>query len=85
MAKRWVLTRHAQDMMSERSIKATWIDQVMNAPELIEVDPRDANRRFAFGRIAEFGGRWLRIVFAENSGEQRVITAFFDRGKEKRR
>ena len=77
-------TRHATEVMQERDIRPEWIEKVVEAPEHLNVDAQDSARRLAFGRIAEFGNRWLRVVYVEANGEKRIITAFFDRGMERR-
>lgn len=84
MAKRLIMTRRAQDMIAERAIDRIWIERVLANPDETGVDARNPNRRFAFGRIGEFGNRWLRVVFIETRDEWKVLTAFFDRGKGKR-
>ena len=76
---------HAIHMMTERAIEADWIERVIAAPERISPDATDSARQCAFGRIDEFGGRWLRVVYFETAAAVRVITAFFDRGVEKQR
>lgn len=82
MPKQVVLSSHALHMIAERSIEAEWVERVIAAPEKISPDLNDPVRRCAFGRIDEFGGRWLRVVYVETNDATRVITAFFDRGME---
>ena len=85
MTKPLEFTKHAQLMMSERVIRPEWVDQVMAAPERSVDDPFDNVRKLAFGRIAEFGNRWLRVVYVETDATRRIITAFFDRGEDRRK
>ena len=77
-------TRHATEVMKERGIQPEWVEKVVEAPERRDMDAQDSARHLAFGRIAEFGNRWLRVVYVEANGEKRIITAFFDRGMERR-
>lgn len=85
MKKPVVLTPHAVHMLAERTIKAEWVEAVVAEPEVILPDLSDPMRRCAFGRIAQFGGRWLRVVFIDTEEATKVITAFFDRGMERKR
>jgi hypothetical protein len=72
-------------MIAERFILVEWIERVVTAPEKTAPDLGDPQRTCAFGKIDEFGGRWLRVVYVETSEMKWVITAFFDRGVEKTR
>ena len=85
MVKHIEFTKHAQLMLSERLIRLEWVEQVMAAPERSIDDPFDSIRKLAFARIAEFGNRWLRVVYVETDASQRIITAFFDRGEDRRK
>jgi hypothetical protein len=76
-----VFTRHAAAIMEERGIRTEWVERVLGAPEAVEVDPGDPSLRRAFGRIVEFGGRVLRVVYHETEGQARVVTVFFDRNR----
>jgi hypothetical protein len=77
-------TRRAVEVMNERGIYPHWVEKVVEAPERLEPDVQDPARSLAFGRMAEFGNRWLRVVYVETNGQVRIITAFFDRGMERR-
>ena len=85
MHKPIILSPHAHQMIAERSIQVDWIERVIAAPESTAPDLSDPVRMCAFGKIDEFGGRWLRVVYVETGEMTRVITAFFDRGVEKKR
>jgi hypothetical protein len=39
----------------------------------------------AFGRVAAFGNRMLRVVYYDAGTEYRIITVFFDRRASRRR
>jgi hypothetical protein len=71
-------------VLAERGIKAEWVRRVLAHPERTDVDARDPMRKHVVGKVAGFGGRWLRVVHVETTEEIRIITAFFDRRLEKR-
>lgn len=74
-------TAHALAVMAERSIAVEWVERVLMSPEREEPDPSDTMLRRAFGRIAEFDDRTLRVVYHDGGTEKRVITVFFDRNR----
>jgi hypothetical protein len=76
-----VLTAHAEDMLIERSIHLSWVEETIRNPEALEHDPSRAGAFRAFRRIAERDGRYLRVVYVQDDGKVRVLTAFFDRGR----
>ncbi|PYJ17725.1 MAG: hypothetical protein DME94_02900 [Verrucomicrobia bacterium] len=45
------LTNHARKAVAEREIPIGWIEQTVEAPELIVPDPSDAKIERCFGRI----------------------------------
>jgi hypothetical protein len=45
----------------------------------LEQDPDMVQRSRAFGRIKEFGDRWLRVVYETEGDVVTVVTTFFDR------
>jgi hypothetical protein len=77
--KRVLLSPHAQEAAKERGIEPDWIARTLAKPERIEPDRRHAERRSALCRVAEFGGRWLRVVYVEDAESYRIVTVFFDR------
>jgi hypothetical protein len=56
------LTKHAQEVMDARSIKFSWIENPVTSPDLVEADPRHAERTRSYKAIAEYGGRVLWVV-----------------------
>ncbi len=78
---RIVFSRHAEDMIVERGIERAWIEQTVREPESVEADPTRPGVVRAFRRVAERGGRFLRVVYAQTEDVTRIITVFFDRGK----
>lgn len=72
-------TRHALAVMEERAIRREWIEAVLARPEWTEPDRSQPGVTLAFGRIAEFGDRILRVVYDEDATGRRIITTFFDR------
>jgi hypothetical protein len=71
--------------MTERGIGTRWIERVLAEPELVCPDALHSDWVLTFGRIEEFGGRWLRVVYEETATSYRIVTIFFDRKAEKRR
>ena len=74
-----ILSPHAQDMAAERRIAEEWIVGVVRNPILTEPHPRRPGAVRAFGQIAAFGNRMLRVVYCDAGIEYEVITVFFDR------
>ena len=73
------LTQHAKDVISERNIQSSWLEQVLETPELVEPDPDDSDLTHHLGRINENGNRALRVVFNHSVSPIRIVTAYFDR------
>jgi hypothetical protein len=71
-------TVHAENMLAERNIDRHWVEAALVEPDWTEPD-LNPDRKRAFRAIAQAGGKILRVVFTENSGEFRIVTAFFDR------
>ena len=61
-----------------------WVEQVVAAPALRSPDPNDPAVERFFGRIAERGGRTLRVVVNTNVAPWRVVNVFFDRNMRKK-
>ncbi len=76
-------TMHAETALRERDIKQEWVLRVLEAPKRREPDPLIPQRSRAFGRIEEFGDRWLRVVYETEEDTVTVVTAFFDRNAER--
>jgi Domain of unknown function (DUF4258) len=75
------LSEHARLRIEQRKLDPRWIEQVIRCPEWREPEPSDPALERRFGRIAEMGGRVLRVVILPISSERcRVVTLFFDRG-----
>ena len=85
MAKRIVLTSHAQLRLHQRGIQENWVAAAAFAPERIGPEPRHAGAERRFRAIPEFAGRILRVVCLETDGAIRIITATWDRGARRRR
>jgi hypothetical protein len=80
-----VLSRHAQHVVGERKLAQEWIAQVIRNPDFTQPDPTQPGAIRAFGRIAAFGNRMLRVVYYDAGTEYRIITVFFDRRASRRR
>lgn len=79
VAKPIVLSRHAQHVVGERKLTEEWIVEVVRNPAFTQTDPTQPGAIRAFGRIAAFGNRMLRVVYYDAGAEYRIITVFFDR------
>lgn len=79
--KKIELTRHAEDMLSERSINADWVTETVRNPEIVETDPSRPDVTRAYRRIPQRDGRVLRVVYVATEEIVRIVTAFFDRAK----
>jgi hypothetical protein len=55
------------------------LEQVLDSPELVEVDPTDPELTHLVGRIKEHGNRALRVVFNNSAKPVRIVTVYFDR------
>ncbi|WP_394754212.1 DUF4258 domain-containing protein [Crenothrix sp.] len=74
------LTAHAQQSLQKRSnIRLEWLEQAITTPQLVHIDPTDAELEHRLARIDEFEGRVLRVIVNPKTRPIRVITAFFDR------
>ena len=73
------LSQHAKDVINERDIQLSWLEQVLESPELVEADADDPQLTHYVGRIAEYGNRPLRVVFNARANPARIVTVYFDR------
>jgi len=78
---RFELSAHAVKVFAEGRIKIAWVEHVLDKPERIEASTFDPKLRSAFGRIAGYGNRVLRVVYNETTDPPLVVTAYFDRGQ----
>ena len=77
--ERIAYTKHAETVMAERRIDPIWVERIIRSPERSGSDPMSPERTRVFGRVAEFGGRWLRVVYEVETEAILIVTAFFDR------
>lgn len=70
-------SEHAQDMLTERNIKKTWVESTMSAPDKTELK-NDGTTHY-MKAIKENGGRYLRIVINPNTKPHKIVTLYFDR------
>jgi len=69
-------TYFENDVLAKRPyINKNWCERVVLARRHVEQQP-DGRFRF-WGRIPEFGNRYLRVVTLED--QQTILNAFFDR------
>lgn len=79
-----ILTRHARDRMIRDGIREAWIETIIRQPEHSMPDPASPNLTLAWRRIAELGGRAVRVVFYPAGTDFVVVTTFLDRGVSRR-
>jgi hypothetical protein len=75
-----ILTAHARRRMMLRAIDIAWIEATVRHPERTAPDPNDAALTRAWRRIAERGGRVLRVVYRQAGGDIVIVSVVFDRG-----
>ncbi len=75
----YALTAHAAKVISERKILLTWVAQVLTRPLSTGPDKQDPTLRHALGRIDEYGGRVLRVVYNVKTQPWQIVTVYFDR------
>lgn len=78
MAKDYLLTRHAIDVIRERKIKLEWIESVLKNPARVDRHKDDPMLMHALGYIPDNDNRVLRVVYNTNR-PWKVVTAYFDR------
>jgi hypothetical protein len=76
---KYTLSAHAQVVIAERKIAIAWIERVLYNPEKTESDRHDPQLKHSLGRIEEFGGRVLRVIYNPDTKPMKIITAYFDR------
>ena len=75
--KKWEHTPYfplSRNRPGRKCIKDEWILATANEPDRIEHQPN--GRISHFKRIADFGGRWLRVILDD---ENTIHNAYFDR------
>lgn len=77
----YTLSAHAKTVLAARSIKIEWLERVLAKPERIEADNDDPHLKHALRRIAEHGGRVLRVVYNDAVKPRNIVTAYFDRSQ----
>jgi len=78
-------TVHARVEMQRREIADDWVESTVRAPEFERRDRRYPERRNAFRRVPQLENRWLRVVYEIDGADILIVTAFLDRGAERRR
>jgi hypothetical protein len=73
------LTDHAEDAIQKRQIATAWIEPALKKPDFREPDPVDPDLEHRLARIAERGGRALRVILNVTTRPPRIVTLFFDR------
>jgi Domain of unknown function (DUF4258) len=75
-----ILTGHMRDKDAERLIPLEWIERTVREPDWTTPCPKDAALTRCYRRIAEAGGRVLRVVHRPEGNDILIVTAFLDRG-----
>ena len=70
-------TEHAYDMLKERGIKKSWVDQTIRNPDMLQNS--DDGTVHYIKAIREYGSRHLRVIVNQHAQPKRIITVFFDR------
>ncbi|AFZ49743.1 DUF4258 domain-containing protein [Dactylococcopsis salina] len=80
------VSNHAVQQMEKRQIKQTWIREVLINPIAIESDPKDADLKWAFGKVDCQDGltRVLKVVYNDQVTPFKIVTIHFDRKAKKR-
>lgn len=71
------MSKHARDMLAERSISKAWAEATVAKPDWI-IEGSDENTHF-YRSVPEHGGRILHVVFNNRVKPGRVVTVYFDR------
>ncbi|MCW5942889.1 MAG: DUF4258 domain-containing protein [Fimbriimonadaceae bacterium] len=77
------LTQHARDALEKREIDVVWMERTVARPEWTESDPVDSDLEHRLAAIPEFGDRVLRVIVNRKASPLRVVTAYFDRRRNK--
>jgi uncharacterized DUF497 family protein len=73
------LTQHARDVLQERQISVEWMERVLAQPALVQPSAAEVTLESRLARIAERGGRVLRVVVNKTVVPERVVSVYFDR------
>jgi hypothetical protein len=71
------ISQHAQRMLEEREIPEEWMWRAIHDPDRVSIE-NDDNMHYVKA-IAEYGGRYLRVIVNPNIQPNRIVTLFFDR------
>ena len=80
-----VFSAHALNMLRERNIERSWVQRTVDEPDSVEPDAVYPERTRAFRALPERDGRSLRVVYARQQDDVRIITVFLDRGRRRTR
>lgn len=75
----YILTAHAQVVISAREIQLEWIKRALETPKKTEADKYDVTLLHALIPIIEKEDRILRVVYNKEVSPWRIVTAYFDR------
>ena len=80
-AGHFIYSDHAKEMLVERGIESEWVERAVLSPDMVEGDPKHADRLRAYKALPERDGRVLRVVYVGSGEAYRVITLFLDRSR----
>ena len=73
------MSEHAKTVTTERGIDLTDIKSVIEKPDLIIPDKRDAMPEHRLGILYQQGSRVLRVILNKQKEPIHIVTAFYDR------
>ncbi len=76
---KYILTKHAKDVIAERAIPLDLVESAINNPEFIEPDTSDSELEHRLKKIPEFDNKVIRVIVDKNQLPIKIITAYFDR------
>ena len=75
----YILTQHAQELLSRRDIPIAWIERTLESPSKVEPDKIDDALEHRMAGIPEHGHRVLRVIVNKTTNPVKVVTFYFDR------
>jgi len=76
---KYELTEHARTILEERQIPISYLERVIQNPELSLKDENDTHLEHLLGKIHEYDNRVLRVVINKNIDPMRIVTVYYDR------
>ena len=67
-----IFSRHAKEMLKQRQIKQTLVKQCVDNPDYIQL-ARENKKIY----LKDFGNNFLKLIVAEENGNQIIITVYW--------